>query len=56
MARRSKRELERALEELSTEDDDHLEITLHETVVGTEWEGSDLDPGDVVEETTVFEI
>jgi len=44
------------LEELDTEDDDRLEITLHETVVGTDWEGSDLDPGDVVEETTVIEL
>lgn len=39
MTRRSKRELERSIEELSPDDDEsHTEIVLTETVVGTDWD------------------
>jgi hypothetical protein len=64
VTRRSKRELERSIEELSTDDEEHPEIVLHDTVIGTDWEPpeddgwehSDLDSGEQAEETTVIEL
>lgn len=51
MTRPSKRELEREIEGLAPDRDSPAEITVRDTVVGTEWEGGDLDAGERREET-----
>lgn len=57
MTRRSKRELERALEGLDGGDDDSpIEVVIRDRVVKTGWsdergEHADAAPGDVVEES-----
>lgn len=62
MTRKSRREIERALEELDDEPDEPLEIVIRRQVVKTGWsderdEHPDAEPGDVIEETEkVIEI
>lgn len=53
MTRRSKRELERELDAIGadTSPGDALEIDVTETIVGSEWDGSDLGPGETRTET-----
>lgn len=56
MTRRSKRELERAVDDLGEEAgvDMDTPIVIRETVVGTEWSGGELEPGET--DTTVTEV
>lgn len=58
MTRKSKREIERDLESLQ-DDVDHPDgtvIVIHDTVVGTDNEDSDLAPGETVETTKRIEL
>jgi len=58
VTRKSKRSIERALEALQNDGDldDGTEIEIRETVVGTDWSGGDLDPGETVEATERIEL
>jgi hypothetical protein len=54
MTHKSKREIERAIEDLTAADERDTTIIFRQTVHGTEWSGGGLDPGET--ETTVREI
>ncbi|MFW6435964.1 MAG: hypothetical protein ACOCY1_06235 [Halovenus sp.] len=55
--RRSRREIERALEGIDEDsEDDSITIVIRSTVVGTEYSASDLEPGETETTERVVEI
>lgn len=55
MTRKTRREIESTLEDITDDDTSPDEIVFHETVVGTGW-GDDLEDGETRSETEVFEL